>query len=117
MKVIVILTTLLLMLQPSQDESKILGTWRLAENNTEIEIVKDSNIYSGTVVKSDAQKAIGKVLLQDFEKDGDVWKGKFYAVKRDRLVDAIVTKLDENTLEMEVKAGRRSRTLQMVRVE
>ena len=32
---------------------------------------------------------IGTVILRDFQKKGNVWKGKLYAVKRGRLVASI----------------------------
>jgi len=117
MKTSLIVTVLFFSFQPLQNDEKIVGTWKLAENKTELEIVKDGDIYKGTVVKSEVEKAIGKEILQDFKKDGDVWKGKFYAVKRNRLVDATIKESGENSLEMKVTAGRRSKTINLTRSE
>ena len=89
----------------------------MAENNAEVEIKKEGDVYNGTVTKSDVEKAIGKVVLRDFKKDGDEWKGKFYAAKRDRLVDATLKSAGDDTMEMVVSAGRRTKTVSMTRVE
>lgn len=117
MKTTLFISLLFLFMQPVQETDKIAGVWKLAQNNTEIEMVQEGDSYTGTVVKSDAEKAIGKVILKDFKQEGDVWKGKFYAVKRDRLVDATLKETGDGTLEMEVKAGRRSKKLALTKAE
>ena len=86
-------------------------------NVTKVEIKKEGDVYNGTVVKSDVEKAIGKVVLRDFKKDGDEWKGKFYAVKRDRMVDATLKPTGEDAMEMVVSAGPRTKTVPMTRAE
>lgn len=115
MKTTLFTTLLLFFLYPIQEETKITGIWKLAENNTEVDITEDGGLYQGTVVKSEATKGIGKVILQDFKKEGEVWKGKFYAVKRDRLVDATLEPNGQNKLSLQIKAGRMSRTLELTR--
>lgn len=117
MKTIIVLTVSLFLMSPLQQEDPILGTWSLDENKTDIEITKDGENYKGIVIKSDAEKAIGKVILQDLKKEGEVWVGKFYAVRKDRLVDATLTALGDDDLELKVMAGRRSRTLDLSRLE
>ncbi|MEO1255358.1 MAG: DUF2147 domain-containing protein [Bacteroidota bacterium] len=107
----------LLFISVDQDQDDITGVWKMAENNAEVEIKKEGDVYNGTVVKSDVEKAIGKVVLRDFKKDGDEWKGKFYAVKRDRMVDATLKSAGENAMEMVVSVGRRTKTVPMARVE
>lgn len=117
MKTILLLTLSFLINNPVQDEDKLLGTWELPKNSVEIQMVKDGDIYTGTVVKADVEKAIGKVLMQDFKKDGDVWKGKFYVARKGVLLDATLTLLEEDVLEMEIDAGRRKNTINLKRTE
>ncbi|HHP7242975.1 MAG TPA: hypothetical protein ACFCUD_14975 [Cyclobacteriaceae bacterium] len=99
----------------SQDQNGIEGMWKMSENNTEIEIKKDGDVYTGTVVKSDVEKAIGKEVLKGLVKDGEEWKGKFYIVRRDRTTNATIKQIDTDNLEMEVKAGLISKTISMKR--
>ncbi len=112
-----LISFVLLFITLDQDQNDISGVWKMAENNAEVEIKKEGDIYNGTVVKSDVEKAIGKVVLQDFKREGDEWKGKFYAAKRDRLVDATLKSTGGDAMEMVVTAGRRSKTVPMTRVE
>ncbi len=112
-----LISFLLLFVSISQDGSDIAGTWKINENNTEVEIKKEGDVYNGTVVKSDIEKAIGKVILRDFKKEGDKWKGKFYAVKKDRLVDATLNSVAEDMMKMMVMAGPRTKTVPMTRVK
>jgi uncharacterized protein (DUF2147 family) len=100
------------------DETDVIGKWNLPENNTVIEIELTDGVLSGKVIESDIEEAIGKEVLKDFKKEGDIWNGSFYVVRRDRTVDAIIKELDDNTLEMEVNpGGRRSKTLGLTRAD
>ena len=112
-----LISIVLLFVSLGQDQDDITGVWKMAENNAEVEIKKEGDVYNGTVVKSDVEKAIGKVVLRDFKKDGDEWKGKFYAVKRDRMVDATLKPTGEDAMEMVVSAGPRTKTVPMTRAE
>lgn len=112
-----LISFVLLFVSIGQDQDDIAGIWKMAENNAEVEIKKEGDIYNGTVVKSDVEKAIGKVILRDLKKEGDEWKGKFYAAKKDRLVDAILVLTGEDAMEMVVKAGPKTKTVSMTRAE
>lgn len=112
-----IISFVLLFISMDQNQNDIAGIWKMAENNTEVEIKKEGDVYNGTVVKSDIEKAIGKEILQDFKKDGNEWKGKFYAVKRDRLVDATLKSTSEDMMEMVIMAGPKTKTVPMTRVK
>ncbi len=111
MKLIILFALIILQVQPMQDETEITGNWEMPEGNTVIEIQRDGDTFKGTVIKSDKEKAIGKEVLQDLRKEENVWKGKFYVVRRDRLVNATLKEIEDGILEMEVKAGRRTKTL------
>ncbi len=117
MKTLMLILLSVSFLQPIQESNDILGNWKLSEDNTQIEIVKSGDAYNGTVVDSDIKEVIGKVVLKDFKKQGDVWKGKFYAARKNRLLDATLKETGNNTLEMKVSAGPRSKTLTMTRVK
>ena len=117
MKTTIVITLVLFFVSPWQETREIAGLWKMSDNGTEIEIEKEGDAYQGTVVKSEAAKAMGKVVLQDFKKEGDLWKGKFYAARRDRLVDATLKETDGNTLQLEVQAGRKSRKLNLTRAK
>jgi len=117
MKTILLLTLSFLLNNSVQEEDKLLGTWKLPKGNVEIQMVEYGDIYTGTVVKADVEKAVGKVLMQDFKKDGDVWKGKFYVARKDVLLDATLTLAEDDVLEMEIDAGRRKNTLKLTRSE
>lgn len=116
MKSILIFTLSLFICQPVQEEDKLQGIWKLP-NNVEIQMVKDGDIYTGTVVRADIEKAVGKILLRDFKKYGDVWKGKFYVARKDRLLDATLTLKRDDSLEVELDAGRKKNKLNLSRTE
>jgi uncharacterized protein (DUF2147 family) len=108
--------SLMLFVQPLQENPDILGIWALPENNTEIEIEKDGDVYTGTVIKSDVEKAIGTEMLQNLVEEDGIWKGKFYVARRDRLVDATLKPIND-MLELEITGPRKSKTLQLTRPE
>ncbi|MEL6557564.1 MAG: hypothetical protein AAFQ94_05225 [Bacteroidota bacterium] len=116
MKITLLLAALFLF-TPGQDQSEIVGLWNMTENDTQIEIVKVGDSYTGTVIKSKSEKAIDKVILRDFTKDGEDWKGKFYAVKRDRLLDAKLKTTGDDSLELEITARGRLRKLKLERAK
>ncbi len=117
MKILVILFLSNLFINLNQDKSAILGKWKIDQDNTLIEITQDGDLFKGTVIKSDKEKALGKEILQDFKLENGIWKGKFYAAKRDRLVDATLSETDDQTLKMEVKAGRNTKTIRLTKAK
>jgi uncharacterized protein (DUF2147 family) len=117
MKTIALISFMLFFVKPGQDNPGILGTWVMEDNNTEIEIEKDGDLYKGTVTKSDLEKAVGKEMLQDLKEADGIWKGKFYVVRRDRLVDVTLKELDDGMLEMEITGPIRSKIVNLSRAE
>ncbi len=101
----------------SQGKTPMEGKWKMPDNVTEVEIKKKGNVFNGTAIKSDKENIVGKVILQDFRQEGNIWKGKFYAVNKNRLVNATLKKINDNTLDMQVKAGFMSKTVKLTRVE
>lgn len=117
MKTILLFTLSFMFHQPIQEEDMLLCTWNFPKNKLTIEMVKSGEIYEGTVAKAPAKQAIGKVLLQDFKREGDVWKGKFYVIPKDRLLDATLTLKEDDVLEMEIDAGRKTNKIVLTRSE
>lgn len=116
MKTVILIPIFLLFFLPCQAQDGITGKWKMPENNTKIEITKVNDVCNGRVIQSDTEEALGKVVLKDFERSGEIWKGKFYVVRKDRLFNATL-KPDGDQLEMEVKAGIKSKTIMLSRVE
>jgi uncharacterized protein (DUF2147 family) len=105
----------LILLLVSAANADIQGIWKLPEENTEVEFKKYGEIYKGVIVNSDKQKAIGKVLFRDLkEKDGK-YIGKFYAIRKDRLVDVEITPQGD-VLDIEISAGFRSKNMKCTRI-
>jgi len=117
MKTILVLTLSFIINNPTQEEDKLLGTWNFPKDKLAIKMVKNGDIYEGTAVKAPAEQAIGKVLLQDFKKEGNVWKGKFYVIPKDRLLDATLILKEDGSLEMEIDAGRKTNKIVLTRSE
>jgi len=73
-------------------QSSLEGKWNTGEENTIIQTYEKDGAWYGKILSSDnANAKIGTVILQGFKQDGDVWKGKLYAVKRDKLMDAEIS--------------------------
>jgi len=67
------------------------GVWSTGEENTQIETYQKDGLWYGKIIFSDNPKAkIGKIILKDFVKADDKWKGELYAAKRDKLMDAVI---------------------------
>jgi uncharacterized protein (DUF2147 family) len=109
MKALIIYFLVIICYVPGQ-ESDIVGIWDVPENETQVDIKKEGNIYRGIIIKSQKEEAIGKEILREVkEKDGK-WEGKLYAIKKDRLLDAMLT-LNGDNLEIEISAGIRGKTV------
>jgi len=92
------LTTLI-----AQDFPK--GIWLTGEENTKIETYEKDGAWFGKIVSSDNPKAkIGKDILRDFKAEDGEWKGKLFAAKRGKILDAIIDPNKEE-LKITVSAG------------
>jgi uncharacterized protein (DUF2147 family) len=108
--------SLILILGSSSQKQEITGTWSVPEDNTEVEISRSGDTYHGVIVKSDKEKAIGKEILRDLkEKDGK-YIGKLYAIKKDRLVDVVITP-NGDQLDLKVSAGIASKIIHWTKVK
>jgi uncharacterized protein (DUF2147 family) len=99
-----------------ESESDIVGNWNIPEEDIQVEIKKDGEIYNGVIVKAEKEAAIGKEILRDLKEEDGKWTGKFYAVRKDRLLDVVITP-NGDELDLEISTGRRTRTMKWTRVE
>ena len=87
------------------------GIWLTNKENTKIETYQKEGAWYGKVIASDNPNAkIGNDILRDFKLVDGQWKGKLFAAKRNRLVDAIIEPT-EDELSITISAGFSSRTL------
>lgn len=96
-------------------QQSLTGIWNIGKANTKIEITVINGVYEGKIVASDnANAKIGKRLLKDIKLDEGEWKGKLFAAKRGKWMDAVL-KEKGNQLLVTVKAGFSSKTLEWVK--
>lgn len=93
-------------------QANLTGTWDTGEDNTIIVITEIDGKPTGKIKSSDNPKAtIGKVILKDVKKKGEIWEGKIYAAKRQEWYDAEITQKGD-VLEIEISVGFFSKTLE-----
>ena len=91
------------------------GNWVAnSDKNTIVKIVQDSGVYSGKILSSDNQKAVGTSLIKDVKLKKDTYKGKIYAPKREEWYDAEF-KVKGNTLEIYISVGFFSKTMKWIK--
>lgn len=92
-------------------QSAPTGVWNTGNDNSKVEITEVDGNYVGTLISSDNTKAkIGKQLLKDLKPDGDAWKGKLFAPKKGKWLDATLQEKG-NQLLIKVGSGFMSKTL------
>lgn len=81
------------------------GVWLAGEDNTKIETYQKDGVWYGKIISSDNPKAqIGKNILQGFINTDNIWKGKLYAAKKGKLLDAVIEP-SKDDLQIIVSAG------------
>ncbi|MEM9821236.1 MAG: hypothetical protein AAF985_09200 [Bacteroidota bacterium] len=102
----ILFSTLTMNAQPS-----IAGTWNTGKDNTKVEITEVNGVYEGKIVASDNDNApIGKQLLKEIKSVDGEWKGKLFAAKRGKWMDAVL-KEEDSQLKVTVKAGWKRKTI------
>jgi hypothetical protein len=87
------------------------GNWDTGKENTIVKIHQKDGIMLGEIVSSDNPKAKpGANLIKELKKEGQVWKGKLFAPKKQEWVDATFTRQGEK-LTILVKVGPLSNTV------
>lgn len=98
-------------------QSSIEGIWDTGNDNTKVEIKKIDGKLEGKIASSDNTKAtIGKLIIKELQEDGDEYKGKLYAIKKSRWVDAVFAQKGQKLI-MTISAGFRSRTVEWVKAD
>jgi hypothetical protein len=99
--------------------SDISGFWKHAEEPGWIEVRLDQG--NGTVVRNDKfPERVGREILKGLEADGaeqNLWRGQVYAERLGEYKDARISLPEPNRMEIKVKVGFISRTVEWVRVD
>ncbi|CAM1369199.1 DUF2147 domain-containing protein [Tenacibaculum xiamenense] len=97
----------------SYGQTDIAKEWVLGKKNTIVKIEKQNdNNYEGKIIASDNPKAIiGKLMVKELKNKNGKWKGKLFSPKKKEWYDAEFTP-KENVLEVKVKAGFFSKTIE-----
>lgn len=109
---IVLMLSMLFVTFTMKAQQSIAGIWNTGKENTKIEITEaHDGVYEGKIISSDNPKAkTGKTLLKDIKSIDGEWKGKLFAAKKGKWMDAVL-KEEANQLLITVKAGWRSKTI------
>jgi uncharacterized protein (DUF2147 family) len=99
----------------AQSNAGLTGEYIVGEQNTIVKIEQQDDVYSGKIMSSDNSNVkIGKLMVKDLEQTRGKWKGKVYAPKRKEWYDAEFI-LKENTLDIKIKVGFFSKTIEWLR--
>lgn len=91
--------------------SPVEGRWHTPKQEGTIEVKVDGGVLKGTLVGSEDKGAkLGTVILRDFVRSDNKWKGKIYAPKRGKVMDAELS-LQNGKLVIKVSAGFRTKTI------
>lgn len=102
----------------SYGQTDIAQEWVLGKKNTIVKIEKQNdNNYEGKIIASDNPKVIlGKLMVKELKNKNGKWKGKLFSPKKKEWYDAEFTP-KENVLEVKVKAGFFSKTIEWTKKE
>ncbi len=106
---IILLTLFMVSALSAQDFPKDI--WLTGEENTKIETYEKEGTWYGKIVSSDNPKAkIGNDILRGFQQEDGKWKGKLFAAKRGKILDAVIEPTEDD-LNITVSAGFFTKTL------
>ncbi|MEM6318769.1 MAG: hypothetical protein AAF960_13940 [Bacteroidota bacterium] len=112
MKITLISYLLFFALSINAQSQSPAGIWNTGKDNTKIEITETNGVYTGKILSSDNAKAkIGKQLLKDIQSVDGEWKGKLFAAKRGKWMDAVL-EAKGKVLQITVKKGLMSKTIE-----
>ncbi len=116
MKIIAFIVLIIISSLSAIAQEPIEGVWNMCKDNTKIEIYPKDGVWFGEIISSDNHKAkVGTDILLNFKKKGDSWEGQIYAVKKDKLVNAVIEPVD-NKLLVEVTAGIFTKNMEWLKV-
>jgi len=97
-------------------QQSLNGVWQTGVDNTKVETYQKNGAWFGKIISSDNSKAkTGTDILRNFKKNGDSWEGQLYAIKKDKLVNAVI-KPTESKLLIKVSVGFFTKNLEWLRV-
>ncbi|MBT8075790.1 MAG: DUF2147 domain-containing protein, partial [Gammaproteobacteria bacterium] len=110
-----------LLMAPIVMAEDIAGFWKHAEEPGWIEVRVEDGVGKGVVVRNDVYpERVGRELLKNLRADAkkqDLWRGQVYAEKLGEYKDAEISLPESGQMEIKVKVGFMSRTLDWVRVD
>lgn len=90
-----------------------LGIWDIGNNNTKVEIMENSGVYSGKIISSDNSKIkVGTPFLKDIKLEDGEWKGQLYNIKKGKWYDIVLEEKEGKKLLVTVDAGFVSKILE-----
>jgi hypothetical protein len=111
MKLIISIISLQLFVFGQFAVAELEGQWDTGKENTIVKIYQKNGIMQGEIVSSGNPKAQpGTNLIKDLKKEGQEWKCKLFAPKRQEWVDATL-KRQGDKLNISVKVGLFSNTM------
>lgn len=121
MNIRALLTFAAVLIAPITIAEELAGFWKHAEEPAWIEITIDEEVGKGVVVRNDIYpERVGREILKDLradDKQEGLWLGQVYAEKLGEYKDARISLPGSGLMELKVKVGFMSRTLEWVRVD
>lgn len=110
-----------LLMAPLAMAEDIAGFWKHAEEPGWIEITTTGELGKGVVVRNDVYaERVGREILKDLradDKQRGLWRGQIYAEKLGEYKDAQINLSGSGEMEIKIKVGFISRTVDWVRVD
>ena len=121
MRIGILLSFIAMVSAPLALAQEITGLWKHAQEPGWIEIEMQEGVAKGTLVRNDAYpERVGREILKELvlaDKDKALWRGQVYAERLGEYKDADIILATSDSLQMKVKVGFMSRTINWVRVE
>lgn len=111
-----VITFLLAILSSFNSQPAITGTWLIPDENVHVEITCEGDACNGKIVKAAKQEVIGKEVLQELKENKGKWEGKFYAIRKDKLVDVSLKPQGEK-MDVEISMGFASKSFIWTRID
>lgn len=93
-------------------QQSIEGVWNTGKENTTVEFKRTDKGLEGAILSSDNAKAkIGLLIVKKLKKEKGLYKGKLYAVKKRKWLDATFERKGA-TLEILVSSAWGSKTIE-----
>jgi len=121
MKVRMLLALVAALSVPLASAADIVGIWKHAEEPGWIEIQMEEGVGTAKVVRNEVYpERVGREILKDLtadEHEEALWRGQVYVERLGEYKDAQMLLAEPDAIEMKVKVGFISRTVNWVRVD